>query len=560
MADPIITLTTDFGEDSPYAAAMKGVILAINPSARIVDLSHQIPPQDLDYAACFLRGAIPYFPHGTLHVVVIDPGVGTDRALLYVEVGGHRLLVPDNGCWTQLIGPTSQASLVIRLAEPRLWRQPVSATFHGRDILAPVAGHLSLGVDPHTLGPQVTEWVRFEFPQPTLEPGRLAGEVVFVDRFGNLLTNIPGEALAMVAGPRHFQVGEHVVDRQVRTYAEAEPGSPVALVSSNGILEIAVSSGNAAQQLGARVGTRVMVTPAQDSRLASGFSVKEDPASPLAMDIASSPLRRTVQRGIRSGVFIALVLIPLISYSILATIAVVMLLSRSQAADPFEFLPDREGDLKGAKHSKPAAATYDRVRPENDLSNRLKVPLGQTIQLGDLAVTPQRVELRRVEFHRPGFAPEPALEDSLVLRLHFRNISRDVAFSPTDPFFDRCWKGVASGKKPYTFLDIGKDRLWGGPLPWSPGRPLGERDTIDGQQYKILQPGEELTSLVCTDPEDHAGRLLASYRGDLLWRVQVRRGLVQVRDREYSATAVIGVPFKDTDIIGRDRVTGRDPS
>ncbi len=487
MPEPIITLTTDFGEESPYVAAMKGVILGINPSARLVDLSHQIPPQNLAYAEFFLSGAIPYFPHDALHVVVVDPGVGTQRALLYVEVAGHRLLVPDNGCWTELAALAGQTPLVIRLAEPRYWRHPVSATFHGRDILAPVAGHLSLGVDPRTLGPQVEEWVRCELRRPTLVPGRLAGEVMFVDRFGNLITNIPGEALTMLAEPRRFQVGE---------------------------------SGE-----------------------------HDDPGADLAMETFSAAIpRRSSKRALRSGLFIALVFVPLISYSILATIALAILLLRPQPWDPFEILPDREGDLKGAKHQKQAAVLYDRVLPERPVPDKLKVELGRTIRVGDVEVTPQSVELRRVEFRRPGFAPEPALDDSLVLHLLFQNISQDVVFSPTDPFFDRSWKGIASGKKPYTGLNIGRDHLWGGPLPWTAGPQPEERDTIAGQQYKMLQPGEQLTTLVCTDPQDHVGRLLASYRGHLIWRVQVRRGLVQVHEREVSTTAVIGVQFKDTDI------------
>src|SRR5438128_2567541 len=117
---PIITLTTDFGADSPYVAAMKGVILGINPRATLVDLSHQIPPQDVRHTAFFLAAALPWFPAGTLHVIVVDPGVGTERALLYVEVGGQRLLVPDNGCWTQL--PQADTATVIRLIERRYWR------------------------------------------------------------------------------------------------------------------------------------------------------------------------------------------------------------------------------------------------------------------------------------------------------------------------------------------------------------------------------------------------------------------------------------------------------
>lgn len=260
MSDALVTLTTDFGEDSPYVAAMKGVILGINPRARLLDLSHQIPPQNIRHAAYFLQMAIPYFPPGVLHVVVVDPGVGSGRALLYVEVQGHRLLVPDNGCWTQLADGTTQAPTVVHLSEPRYWRHPVSATFHGRDILAPVAAHLSLGVAPQALGPPAGEWVQLETPAPVVQPDRLLGEVIFIDHFGNLLTNIPAEALAPWGNaPVRIAVAQHEVVRWVRTYADAEPGALVALTSSTGSLEIAVTQGNAAIQLRARVGTPVTV-------------------------------------------------------------------------------------------------------------------------------------------------------------------------------------------------------------------------------------------------------------------------------------------------------------
>src|SRR5262249_606043 len=154
-ADPIITLTTDFGDGSPYVAAMKGVILGINPAARLIDLSHHIPPQDVRHAAYFLAESIPNFPPEAIHVLVVDPGVGTDRALLYVEGERHRLLAPDNGCWTAVPNTPRR---VIRLTERNYWRPEVSNTFHGRDILAPVAAHLSLGVDASLLGPAVTRW------------------------------------------------------------------------------------------------------------------------------------------------------------------------------------------------------------------------------------------------------------------------------------------------------------------------------------------------------------------------------------------------------------------
>jgi S-adenosylmethionine hydrolase len=268
MTNPIITLTTDFGEDSPYVAAMKGVILGINPRARIMDLSHQIPPQDVRHAAFFLAGAVPYFPSDVIHVVVVDPGVGSERAVLYVELGrtGHRLLVPDNGCWTWLpnaesaaeVGPTG--ARVIRVSEARFWRSSVSATFHGRDIFAPVAAHLSCGLSPLALGSPVSDYVKLNRPAYHSSPDHLAGEVVFVDHFGNLITNIPGDALAnFPPAQTRTLIGDHEVPRRVRTYAEAETGTLVALVSSRGTLEIAVTNGSAARQLGLGVGTPVVV-------------------------------------------------------------------------------------------------------------------------------------------------------------------------------------------------------------------------------------------------------------------------------------------------------------
>jgi S-adenosylmethionine hydrolase len=258
MPEPIITLTTDFGEDSPYVAAMKGVILGINPAARLVDLSHQIPPQNVRHTAFFLAEAIPYFPTGVIHVVVVDPGVGSQRALLYVEIAGHRLLVPDNGCWTFITGGLPA---VIRLAESNYWRRPVSNTFHGRDILAPVAGHLSLGVSTHLLGQPAKEWVRLEMPRPRLEADCLTGDVVFVDHFGNLITNIPGPAfLALAEREVQITVDGQEVTRRVSCYAEAPPGTLVALVSSGGTLEVAIVQGSAARQLRAGVGAPVIVT------------------------------------------------------------------------------------------------------------------------------------------------------------------------------------------------------------------------------------------------------------------------------------------------------------
>jgi S-adenosylmethionine hydrolase len=257
MADAIITLTTDFGTDSPFVAAMKGVLLSINPAARLIDLSHDIPPFDVRHVSFFLAEALPYFPPGTLHVVVVDPEVGSHRDVLFVAVAGQRLLVPDNGCWTLLAEGHSRPLRVIRLTEPRFWRPIVSSTFHGRDIFAPAAAYLSLGVNPTELGPITTEWRQLAWPAPTRHADHLKGEVIFVDHFGNLITNICGAALP--AATTRITVAGTATARRVRAYADAPTGELVALISSNGLLEVAEVQGNASRRLGLGVGAPVSV-------------------------------------------------------------------------------------------------------------------------------------------------------------------------------------------------------------------------------------------------------------------------------------------------------------
>lgn len=259
MAEPILTLTTDFGTRSPFVAAMKGVILSINPAARIVDLSHDIPPYDLRHVSFFLAEALPYFPPGTLHVVVVDPEVGTSRDILYVAVANQRLLVPDNGCWTLLAEGQPQPLRVLRVTASRFWRPTVSSTFHGRDIFAPVAAYLSLGVSPADLGPEVTRWRELAWPAPCRSPHGVRGEVIFLDHFGNLITNLSTAVLNGDAGSLRVKIGDTLQVRRVRTYSDAGVGELVALISSSGLLEIAEVQGNAAQRLGLGVGTPVEV-------------------------------------------------------------------------------------------------------------------------------------------------------------------------------------------------------------------------------------------------------------------------------------------------------------
>jgi S-adenosylmethionine hydrolase len=184
--------------------------------------------------------------------------------LLYIEADGHCLLVPDNGCWTELAHSLSGLPVARRLSEPCYWRTSVSATFHGRDILAPVAGWLSRGLNPEKLGPLVSEWIQLQLPAPKLTENRLSGEVVFIDHYGNLISNIPGEPFAILTTrPVRITIAGQEINRRVRTYAEADPGTLVALVSSSGRLEVAVVQGNAAQRLTAKIGDPVIVT-AQD--------------------------------------------------------------------------------------------------------------------------------------------------------------------------------------------------------------------------------------------------------------------------------------------------------
>lgn len=260
---PWITLTTDFGHCGPYVGALKGVILSYWREARVVDITHEIPPQDIATAALVVADSTPYFPPGTIHVVVVDPGVGTDRALLYAEIGSWRYLAPDNGVLT-LVYKKFGAQRVLRLTEPRFWRPQVSATFHGRDILAPVAAQLAQGLDPAQLGPPWPTLQLLDWPLPRLRPGEIVGQVICLDTFGNLITNVHREDLLRFARPEDFsQLEIELAGRKIRgigaTYGLAPPGQLVALLGSSDRLEIAVVCGSAAQVLGVGPGCPVIL-------------------------------------------------------------------------------------------------------------------------------------------------------------------------------------------------------------------------------------------------------------------------------------------------------------
>jgi hypothetical protein len=258
-AAPIVTLLTDFGARDGYVGAMKGVILSRCPDARVVDLAHDLAPGDVAGAAFALAASAPHFPPGTVHVAVVDPGVGTARRGLALELGAQRFVGPDNGIFgIALADAGATAALRLHALEnAALWHAPVSPVFHGRDVFGPVAAHLASGGALADVGPALARdaLVRLAASEPTWSGGALRGEVVHVDRFGNLVTNLRLAAHDAAAGSIALD-GRAL--RFVRTYGDAAPGELVALVGSTGRIELAVNGGSAAQRTGAGVG-RVVV-------------------------------------------------------------------------------------------------------------------------------------------------------------------------------------------------------------------------------------------------------------------------------------------------------------
>ncbi len=254
----IITLTTDFGSGSHYAAAMKGVILSICPAATIVDLSHDVPPQDIQQAALLLENVADWFPADTIHVVVVDPGVGSDRAIVYARIGRQQFVAPDNGLLSRVAART-RPSKVVQVTNPAYWLEHVSTTFHGRDIMAPVAAHLALGLDPDRLGPPYPYLTTIDWPEPRQRADRLDGAVIEIDSFGNLITNLTVDMLLGRPTDRRACVVCNIYETWgvYHAYAEQARGTLVALIGSGGRLELALVGDNAAQRLGIGIGSPV---------------------------------------------------------------------------------------------------------------------------------------------------------------------------------------------------------------------------------------------------------------------------------------------------------------
>ncbi|RPI11736.1 MAG: hypothetical protein EHM65_06815 [Acidobacteriales bacterium] len=265
MRQPMITLTTDFGLSDHFAAAMKGVILGIEPRARIVDITHDIAPFAITEAAFVLAEAARCFPPETVHVVVVDPGVGTSRRPILVHAAGQYFVAPDNGVLSLIYA--RERHRVRAITAERFFRQPVSRTFHGRDIFAPVAAHLARGVPPPRFGKLISDYARGDFAAPTPHgPRRWTGRVLKVDRFGNLITNFAVEDFpALESSPFNVKAGRRRVTQCVRSYAEGPPGGLILIAGSSGFLEVAANLASAAKLTGCKAGAVIRLTaPSKD--------------------------------------------------------------------------------------------------------------------------------------------------------------------------------------------------------------------------------------------------------------------------------------------------------
>jgi S-adenosylmethionine hydrolase len=261
---PIISLLTDFGVDDEYVGVMKGVILSINPAAVIVDITHRVEPQNILQAAILIKSTYRYFPEKTIHVIVVDPGVGSDRAILACEKEKHIFLAPDNGVLTLLLDETGNDKVVL-IQNSDYFLKPVSRTFHGRDIFAPVAAYLSIGTAIEEFGPALDPRKMIRLPIPKVfitETGAIVGNVISIDRFGNLITNIDLKLLTQYGIPEKkavIAVGDTTLKGIMPSYISVKPGQALVIIGSRGYLEIAVNKGSAQAKFHVTIGDTVRI-------------------------------------------------------------------------------------------------------------------------------------------------------------------------------------------------------------------------------------------------------------------------------------------------------------
>lgn len=260
---PVITLITDFGLQDYFVSVMKGVILNLNPEVEIIDICHNIPPQDIFQAAYVLKRTYTYFPSGSIHVVVVDPGVGTDRKPILVSSENNYFVAPDNGVLSYIYAG-DQDSRVREITADHYFLKPRSGTFDGRDVFAPVAAWLSKGVGVSAFGELLSEYKKFEIPQPALvQEGMLKCKIVYVDRFGNLVTNLNRERFKECLDSSEqrrfaFRVGEHTITRISQSYTEGDKYEIIAIFGSSDCVEFSVNRGSAARLSGLGTGKEIL--------------------------------------------------------------------------------------------------------------------------------------------------------------------------------------------------------------------------------------------------------------------------------------------------------------
>ncbi len=262
----VITLTTDFGLQDYYVGAMKAAMLNIAPDVRLVDISHEIPSQDIMAGSWILKNSAMLFPEGTVHTVVVDPGVGTDRDPIALKMGDQYFVGPDNGIFSLLA--TDVDYKAVRLTNKEYWRDNPSNTFHGRDIFAPVAAHLSQGIELEELGAPAEDLVSYRWTVPIADKDGLEGMVIHIDKFGNLITNISEELLGEVIGDKNVRiyVGNTILDEIETTFGEVTEGEPVAYIGSSGMLEVGINKGNAEEMLSVQKGAQISLILQKESQ------------------------------------------------------------------------------------------------------------------------------------------------------------------------------------------------------------------------------------------------------------------------------------------------------
>ena len=260
----IITLTTDFGDESGYAGVMKGVILTVNPDCQIIDITHRVSQQDVEEAAFLLNNSFSYFPEHSIHVVVVDPGVGSERKPILVETDKYWFVGPDNGVFSFMF-LMEGFKKVWGITNKSYFLPEVSSTFHGRDIFAPVAAHLSLGVSAEELGKELKGFVMLKDLEPKVEAGVIKARVVYADHFGNLISNISKDLFSRLVADKSFNisVGGEMIQKLSLSYADVRDGEVLALFGSSQWLEISVKNGNCQKELDIKKGAEINILVSQ---------------------------------------------------------------------------------------------------------------------------------------------------------------------------------------------------------------------------------------------------------------------------------------------------------